>query len=87
MAKFEPGRMFVTPGVLDAINHETIHSLMDRHLAGDWGDVSPADAKQNEWSLVNGERLLSVYHVDDAEIWILTERDRSATTVLLPGDY
>ncbi|MFA5407289.1 MAG: hypothetical protein WC343_00790 [Bacilli bacterium] len=87
MAKFESGRKFVTPGVLDVISDDVICSLLDRHLAGDWGDVPPADARQNEWSLEHGERLVSMYNVDGTKILIITERDRSATTVLLPEDY
>ena len=60
-----------------------------RHLAGDWGEVDAEDRNANEWSLVHGERLLSAYTMSDGKtkFWIITERDRSATTFLLPEEY
>jgi hypothetical protein len=59
-----------------------------RHGKGDWGDVSGADREENELSLKDGYRLLSVYHDrKGVKFWIITEADRSATTVLLPDDY
>jgi hypothetical protein len=59
-----------------------------RHLAGDWGDVDRADAAANDEALQLGERILSVYRLRGcATIWIITEADRSATTILLPSEY
>ena len=59
-----------------------------RHLSGDWGDVCEQDRKENEFSLKEGFRLLSVYRdTDGTKFWIITEADRSATTVLLPEDH
>ncbi len=59
-----------------------------RHAAGDWGDVDEHDRRENEQSLDHGFRLFSVYHAaDGTKFWIITEADRSATTVLLPEDY
>jgi hypothetical protein len=61
---------------------------LQRHQAGDWGDVDEHDRQENELSLKNGFRLLSVYHAaNGVKFWIITEADRSATTVLLPEDY
>lgn len=62
--------------------------LIDRHAAGDWGDVSDDDRRANTQALASGARLLSAYTLPDGgRLWILTEADRSATTVLLPEDY
>ncbi len=63
--------------------------LIYRHIAGDWGDLDPEDAAQNHEGLLSGEgRLMSMYTLKDGEkIWIITEWDRSATTVLLPSEY
>jgi len=59
-----------------------------RHLSGDWGDIDDADRKENELSLREGFRLLSAYKLlTGATIWVITEADRSATTLLLPEDY
>lgn len=61
--------------------------LLDRHLAGDWGDVCAEDNHANELALREGSRLLSAYRLGDVAIWIITEADRSATTLLLPSEY
>jgi hypothetical protein len=59
-----------------------------RHLAGDWGELSPEDTAENELSLREGFRLLSAYSLrDGTRIWVITESDRSATTILLPDEY
>ena len=62
--------------------------FLRRHVAGDWGDVSAEDWKANDEALAAGERLLSAYVVRPGErLWIITEADRSSTTVLLPDEY
>jgi hypothetical protein len=59
-----------------------------RHLDGDWGELSPEDIAENELSLREGFRLLSAYSLrDGTRIWVITESDRSATTILLPDEY
>ena len=59
-----------------------------RHMASDWGDVEDADAQANELALVTGERLLSAYRLPNGDrLWVITEADRSRTTVLLPSEY
>lgn len=58
-----------------------------RHVSGDWGKLCLEDLDVNEDSLSNGERLMSVYEIDNQTIWIITEWDRSMTTVLDPIDY
>lgn len=65
-----------------------MQTALRRHLVGDWGDCEPEDAAANEDALVQGERLLSVFYTaEKVRFWIMTEANRSATTVLLPEDY
>ncbi|HLM81559.1 MAG TPA: hypothetical protein VK302_13140 [Terriglobales bacterium] len=59
-----------------------------RHIAGDWGDVDEDDHRENQLSLIHGFRLLSAYTLKSGtKIWIITEADRSVTTILLPEEY
>ena len=87
---FPPGRLVATPGalaLLEQINKSPLEFL-SRHLRGDWGDLCQEDKTENELSLKYGFRLMSSYEVTDNEkIWIITEADRSVTTLLLPEDY
>ncbi len=86
--RFEPGTVVATVGAMQVASRFQIHELLRRHLAGDWGDVSPDDAKANEDGVRFGERILSSYKTESGEkLWVLTEADRSATTVLTPGEY
>lgn len=82
---FDPGQIVATPGALE-FRHLCQRSLA-RHLRKDWGDVCPFDWTQNEYALETGERLLSSYHYPEATILVITEADRSATTILLPEEY
>ena len=87
-AKFQIGQMVATPNALGQLTQDDILCGLQRHQAGDWGDVDEHDRQENELSLKNGFRLLSVYHAaSGVKFWIITEADRSATTVLLPEDY
>ena len=86
--KFSLGLLAATPGALEALNEESFWPYIKRHANGDWGDVCAEDKKENELSLREGFRLLSAYHLPDGcKIWIITEADRSATTILLPEEY
>jgi hypothetical protein len=85
VAKFPLGRILFTPGVL-ALEID-VFKYLKRHAQGDWGDVGPEDWQKNEFSLENGFRLLSAYDTPMGRIWIITEKDRSATTILLPDEY
>ena len=88
VAKFRLGRIVSTPNALSQLTPEDILRGIKRHQAGDWGDVDEHDREENELSLTRGLRLLSVYHSDAGiKFRIITEADRSATTVLLPEDY
>lgn len=89
-AKFPLGQTVATPGALDALSAagQTPLELLHRHVAGDWGDLDDADKTENELSLKDGFRILSAYTLRSGDkIWIITEADRSATTLLLPDEY
>jgi hypothetical protein len=86
--KFALGRLVATPNALDAIPNDEIQSALSRHLRGDWGTLDAHDWNVNESALKNGGRLLSSYRSSqNVTFWIITEADRSATTILLPEDY
>jgi hypothetical protein len=86
--RFPLGRIVATPGALAAIPDDEIQTALRRHHHGDWGDLGKDDHAANETALLNGERLLSVYRTKaGVKFYIITEHDRSATTVLLPEDY
>ena len=65
-----------------------VRKSFSRHATGDWGDISEEDKASNDWALENGERLFSAYETEDNnKIWIITEWDRSVTTILYPEEY
>ena len=87
-AKFRIGHIVATPNALSQLTQDDILLGIQRHQAGDWGDVDSHDREANNRALIEGTRLLSVYHASNGvTFWIITEADRSATTVLLPEDY
>ena len=89
-AKFFPGVIAITPGALEAFKRtdDEIQLFLDRHLSGDWGNLDTHDWQENEYSLQQGFRLLSAYSLSDGtSFWIITEADRSASTILLPDEY
>ena len=82
------GRTVATPAALAAVSPLDIAAALRRHASGDWGEVDPDDRAANDAAVRSGERLLSVYRsATGTTFWVLTEADRSATTVLLPDDY
>lgn len=87
---FPLGQVVATPGALAALE-ESEQSPLEfilRHARGDWGDIPEEDVKENEFSLVNGFRLFSAYHTaNGTKIYVITEWDRSVTTLLLPSEY
>ncbi len=86
--KFELGQVVATPNALETITHEEIARALTRHHRGDWGECCQEDAATNDRALQEGARLFSVYRTrNDVKFWIITEADRSVTTVLLPEDY
>lgn len=85
---FPLGQVVITSNALAQLHSEDVHSALRRHAARDWGDVAPDDWAENELSLKEGFRLLSSYRDRNGlKFWIITEADRSSTTVLLPEDY
>ena len=89
-ARFALGRTFITPGAQEALQiaGQTAIDFLRRHMSGDWGELSEDDVNENERSVEQGFRLLSSYETAKGErIWIITEADRSATTILLPDEY
>lgn len=85
---FPLGRLVATQNALDVIPSSDIHTALDRHQRGDWGDVCKEDRAANDAAIVEGSRILSVYKTAAGNpFWIITEWDRSATTILLPEDY
>lgn len=86
--RFELGRTMITRGALAALSNDEILFALRRHHTGDWGDLDDQDAACNEVALETGERLLSVYTSRTHErFYVITEWDRSQTTVLLPHEY
>jgi hypothetical protein len=87
---FPAGQIVATPGALALLEraNKSPVEFLTRHLRGDWGDLCRDDKDQNELSLKYGFRLMSSYQVMDTEkLWIMTEADRSVTTLLLPAEY
>lgn len=86
--RFEPGRLVATPAVLEAVLRDELMNAFFRHVRCDWGDTCDHDRELNDQALSSGDRLFSVYHsAEGQKFWIITESDRSATTILLPEDY
>jgi len=86
--RFNTGQLVITPTALETLTADDILTALGRHIRADWGDVTPADRDENNFSLREGFRILSVYRSAGGEkFWIITEADRSLTTVLLPSDY
>lgn len=97
--RFPLGRVVATPGAMALLAATSVSplALLARHLRGDWGDVDAHDATQNEIALLSGLRLLSAYSIQSSTtggetdaprvIWVITEADRSVTTLLLPEEY
>jgi len=88
--KFSIGRLVATPGAIAALGEagQSPMQFITRHLQGDWGDCDEHDRQANEDALLNGDRLFSVYRTAKGmKIWVISEADRSITTVLLPEEY
>lgn len=88
--RFWFGQLAATPGAIKALEdaQQTPFEFLSRHVTGDWGDVCAEDAAENELALREGFRLLSSYHTSKGvKLWIITEADRSVTTLLLPDEY
>ena len=87
-ARFRLGRLVSARGAIERVPNDEMLRALRRHASGDWGKVCNEDADANENALVHGARLLSAYETaEDVCFWIITEADRSLTTVLLPEEY
>lgn len=95
---FGLGRLTATPAALEVMERHAIRpfSLLERHQCGDWGVCDAEDVQTNDRAVAHGLRILSAYPIDPAKpcrgygdntLWIITEADRSVTTILLPSDY
>ena len=90
VALFPLGQIVASPGALAALGRakQPPTCFLARHAIGDWGELEPTDVAENEYSVAHGFRLLTSYKTEAGEkIWIITEADRSATTLLLPEEY
>jgi len=86
--KFSLGQTVATPNAFAKIPNDEIQNALSRHIRGDWGTLDAEDLQSNERSLSFGGRLFSSYlSSQNVKFWIITECDRSVTTVLLPEDY
>jgi hypothetical protein len=85
--KFPLGQLVMTRNAADRLDAVAVHESLSRHASGDWGDIGNEDAQLNADALQNGDRLMSVYGTGERKFWIITEADRSVTTVLMPEDY
>jgi hypothetical protein len=87
-AKLRLGRIVMTHNAMNCLSEEDIFRAIQRHQAGDWGDVPEKDRSANDHALVSSTRILSAYRTPHGiTFWLITEADRSTTTVLLPEDY
>jgi hypothetical protein len=88
-AQLPLGRVVATPGALKLLTEAGGHPFdyLTRHATGDWGDLCAFDRRQNEITLRDGLRVFSSYDVSTGRLWIITEADRSVTTILLPEEY
>lgn len=90
---FKCGRLLVTQGINSRIADDLefskfIVNALNRHVSCDWGEMDEEDKQENDYALDKYLRLFSAYEVNDKEkIWIITEADRSATTILFPDEY
>lgn len=88
--RFRAGQLVMTAGVNDLVQRGALNPVpyLGRHLDGDWGDLCDEDRRSNDAALKNGDRLFSSYRITpELKLWIITEWDRSVTTLLLPIEY
>jgi hypothetical protein len=90
LVRFPLGRVVATPGALRVLEeaNQNAFEFLAKHQAGDWGELCEEDIRENEFSVLNGFRILSAHRTrNNTKIWVITEADRSATTLLLPEEY
>jgi len=84
---FPLGKLVMTSNAARRLSPREIRDALKRHESADWGDLPPEDVRENECALKHGGRLFSAYGAGEKRFWVITEADRSVTTVLLPQDY
>ncbi|MDD5319519.1 MAG: hypothetical protein PHD43_02670 [Methylococcales bacterium] len=86
---FVLGKTVATRGALEAMQRLEVSplALLSRHQRGDWGNLDKEDKQANDQALTLGDRIFSAYQLEAAKFWVITEADRSATTILLPEEY
>ena len=92
MEKFSLGQLVVTKGIQSKINNDVdflinVLEILERYRRCDWGDLCEDDKAQNENALIDGERIFAVYNIGKEKVYIITEHDRSVTTILFPEEY
>lgn len=92
LAKFNLGKTVTSIGISNALESKEIElkdilNLLDRHANGDWGDLSEEDKQLNDQAVYNSDRIVSCYHLNDEKIYIITEHDRSYTTIMFADEY
>jgi hypothetical protein len=95
MSSFELGQCVATPGAIQLMDEHQMSAtqLLIRHQLGDWGTLDPEDDEANKAAVEHGHRVMSVYQLGefgspgDNKVWVITEADRSSTTILLPSEY
>jgi hypothetical protein len=80
-------RILATPGVTDILSESQIADLAVSHMGGNFGELPLEDRELNKKSFQGGGGYMSIFHIEEAEIWVITEADGSTTTVLLPSEY
>ncbi len=85
--RFPLGQIVITANAQARLDPSDVEQGISRHGSGDWGEICPEDARANADGLEHGDRLMSVYGKGHRRFWIITEWDRSVTTVLMPEDY
>jgi hypothetical protein len=87
---FPLGRTYSTPGALETLSEsaQSVAEFLNRHQRGDWGDLGEEDKRENDFSVDKRLRIFSAYHTSKGvKLWVITEADRSSTTILLPSEY
>jgi hypothetical protein len=87
---FPLGQIVITPAALELLEQGNIspESIIQRHVLGDWGDMTDSDKKANDLAVEMGGRILSAYKLPrGTEVWVTTEPDRNSTTIMLPSEH
>ena len=86
---FRLGRTVATPAARDCLCdlHHSPLDLLRRHISGDWAEMAVEDQQANHDAIAHGDRVFSAYTLQGTKFWVITEADRSVTTILLPSEY